>query len=62
MEVMDSILQANPNIDAAFCGNDAMAMGAYQALVAAGNSEEAARAIEAAERERIATAATQQWN
>ena len=30
-------------------------------LVAAGNSEEAARAIEAAERERIATAATQQY-
>ena len=36
MEVLESILQANPDIDAVFCGNDAMAMGAYQALVAAG--------------------------
>jgi ribose transport system substrate-binding protein len=35
MEVLESILQANPEIDAVFCGNDAMAMGAYQALVAA---------------------------
>jgi len=35
MEVTESILQANPNIDGIFCGNDAMAMGAYQALVAA---------------------------
>jgi len=32
MEVMESILQAHPDIDAAFCGNDAMAMGAYRAL------------------------------
>ena len=39
MEVTESILQANPDIDAVFCGNDAMAMGAYQALVAAGKSE-----------------------
>ncbi|TDH27464.1 D-ribose ABC transporter substrate-binding protein [Segetibacter sp. 3557_3] len=36
MEVLESILQAHPNIDAVFCGNDAMAMGAYQALVSAG--------------------------
>ncbi|HZY80203.1 MAG TPA: D-ribose ABC transporter substrate-binding protein [Cyclobacteriaceae bacterium] len=36
MEVMESILQANPDIDAVFCGNDAMASGAFQALVAAG--------------------------
>ncbi len=35
LEVMESILQKNPNIKAVFCGNDAMAMGAYQALVAA---------------------------
>ncbi|HSC55047.1 MAG TPA: D-ribose ABC transporter substrate-binding protein [Phnomibacter sp.] len=39
MEVMESILQANPNIDAVFCGNDGMAMGAYQALVAAGKAD-----------------------
>ena len=39
MEVLESILQANPEIDAVFCGNDAMAMGAYQALVAAGKAE-----------------------
>ena len=36
LEVMESILQAQPDIDAVFCGNDAMAMGAYQALLAAG--------------------------
>jgi ABC-type sugar transport system substrate-binding protein len=39
MEVMESILQANPDIDAVFCGNDGMAMGAYQALVAAGKAD-----------------------
>ncbi|KAA0993552.1 D-ribose ABC transporter substrate-binding protein [Dyadobacter aurulentus] len=39
MEVLESILQAQPDIDAVFCGNDAMAMGAYQALVAAGKAE-----------------------
>ena len=39
MEVLESVLQSNPDIDAVFCGNDAMAMGAYQALVAAGKSE-----------------------
>lgn len=36
MEVLESVLQAQPDIDAVFCGNDAMAMGAYQALKAAG--------------------------
>jgi ribose transport system substrate-binding protein len=35
MEVMESVLQAHPDIDAVFCGNDAMAMGAYQALLSA---------------------------
>jgi len=39
MEVTESLLQANPDIDAVFAGNDAMAMGAYQALLAAGLSE-----------------------
>lgn len=39
MEVMESILQANNEIDAVFCGNDAMAMGAYKALEAAGKSD-----------------------
>lgn len=39
MEVLESILQANPDIDAVFCGNDAMAMGAYQALAAAGKAD-----------------------
>jgi ABC-type sugar transport system substrate-binding protein len=38
MEVMESILQAQPNIDGVFCGNDAMAMGAYQALAGAGKA------------------------
>ncbi len=38
MEVMESILQAHPELDAVFCGNDAMAMGAYQALAAAGKA------------------------
>lgn len=37
-EVMETILQANPDIDAVFCGNDAMAMGAYKALEAAGKA------------------------
>lgn len=36
MDVMETIMQANPDIDAVFCGNDAMAMGAYQAVLAAG--------------------------
>lgn len=39
-EVMESILQDESDIDAVFCGNDAMAMGAYQALVAAGLDDE----------------------
>lgn len=39
MEVLESILQAHPNIDAVFCGNDAMAMGAYQAVAAAGKAD-----------------------
>lgn len=38
-DVLESILQANPEIDAVFAGNDAMAMGAYQALVAAGKAD-----------------------
>ena len=39
MEVMETIMQANPDIDAVFCGNDAMAMGAYQAVLAAGKAD-----------------------
>ncbi|MBC8217235.1 MAG: D-ribose ABC transporter substrate-binding protein [Planctomycetes bacterium] len=39
MEVLESIMQANPDINAVFCGNDAMAMGAYQALAAAGKTD-----------------------
>jgi ABC-type sugar transport system substrate-binding protein len=38
LEVMESILQAQPQIDAVFCGNDAMALGAYQALLGAGRA------------------------
>lgn len=40
MDVLESVLQAHPDIDAVFCGNDAMAMGAYQALVASGKAKE----------------------
>lgn len=40
LEVMESILQKYPDIDAVFCGNDAMAMGAYQALMSAGKAEQ----------------------
>lgn len=40
MEIMESILQVHQDIKGVFCGNDAMAMGAYQALMAAGKSEE----------------------
>lgn len=40
MEVLESILQGHPTIDAVFCGNDAMAMGAYQAVLSAGKSEQ----------------------
>lgn len=39
MEVMESMLQAHPDISGVFCGNDAMAMGAYQALVGAGKEK-----------------------
>jgi ribose transport system substrate-binding protein len=39
LEVLESVLQAHPGIDAVFCGNDAMAMGAYQALAAAGKAD-----------------------
>lgn len=40
MEVMESVLQVNPDIQAVFCGNDGMAMGAFQALIAAGKADE----------------------
>ncbi len=39
MEVTESILQGSPGIDAIFCGNDAMAMGAYQAVASAGAAD-----------------------
>jgi len=39
MEVMESILQVHPDINGVFCGNDAMAMGVYQALVSAGKAD-----------------------
>jgi ribose transport system substrate-binding protein len=39
LEVLETILQAHPDMDAVFCGNDAMAMGAYQAILAAGKAE-----------------------
>jgi ribose transport system substrate-binding protein len=39
LEVFESILQKNPDIKAVFCGNDSMAMGAYQALVSAGKAD-----------------------
>ena len=39
MDVLESILQAHPDVDAVFCGNDAMASGAYQALAAAGKKD-----------------------
>jgi ribose transport system substrate-binding protein len=39
LEVMESILQKNPDLNAVFCGNDAMAMGAYQTLIAAGKAD-----------------------
>lgn len=40
LDVMETIMQANADIDAVFCGNDAMAMGAYQAVLAAGKTNE----------------------
>ena len=36
MSVMENILQAQPEIDAVFCQNDEMALGAIQAIEAAG--------------------------
>jgi len=38
-EKMERLLQKYPDIDAVFCGNDAMAMGAYEALKAAGKAD-----------------------
>lgn len=40
MEVMESMMQAHHDIQAVFCGNDAMAMGAYQAILGAGKAGE----------------------
>lgn len=37
--VMESMLQANPDIKGVICGNDTMAMGAYAALEAAGRGD-----------------------
>jgi ribose transport system substrate-binding protein len=39
LEVMETILQAQPSVQAVFCGNDAMALGAYQALLSAGRAD-----------------------
>lgn len=39
LEVTESLLQAHRDIDAVFAGNDAMAMGAYQALLAANKAD-----------------------
>ena len=38
LEVFEAILQAHPDLQAVFCGNDAMALGAYQALLSAGKA------------------------
>jgi len=38
-EKMESIVQANPNINGVICGNDTMAMGAMAALKAAGKGD-----------------------
>jgi ribose transport system substrate-binding protein len=40
LEVMESILLAHPDLRGVFCGNDAMAMGAYQALFTAGKTDQ----------------------
>ena len=40
LEVMETLLQTHGEIDAVFCGNDAMAMGVYQALVSAGKDKQ----------------------
>ena len=37
--VMESLLQANPNVKGVICGNDTMALGAQAALLAAGRSD-----------------------
>jgi ABC-type sugar transport system substrate-binding protein len=39
LEVFEAMLQANPDVNAVFCGNDAMAMGAYQALLSANKAD-----------------------
>jgi ribose transport system substrate-binding protein len=39
MEVLESLLQVHPDVDAVFCGNDAMAMGALKAVEAAGKAD-----------------------
>jgi ribose transport system substrate-binding protein len=39
LEVLEALLQAHPEIKAVFCGNDAMAMGAYQALLAVNKAD-----------------------
>jgi ABC-type sugar transport system substrate-binding protein len=39
LDIMESVLQAHPDIRAVFCGNDAMALGAYQALLGAGRAQ-----------------------
>ena len=39
MEVLETIMQGHPDLEAVFCGNDAMAMGAYQALLSAGKAD-----------------------
>jgi ribose transport system substrate-binding protein len=40
LDIMESVLQAHPDIQAVFCGNDAMALGAYQALLGAGRAQQ----------------------
>ncbi|MHC4180902.1 MAG: substrate-binding domain-containing protein [Planctomycetota bacterium] len=40
MDVMESLLASHSDIQAVFCGNDAMAMGAYKALQSAGKDDQ----------------------
>ena len=40
LEVMESMIQAHPDFKGVFCGNDAMAMGAYQAIVSAAKQKQ----------------------